>query len=105
MFDSFFWTRLEKCLEDGKDISSLRKSKVYFICMKVILYMLGENQKKLPEKKQTKEKKKLWNVSDLKRLDLPNVKHSYSLSRLPANLAIICTNKTIPLHIRYITHV
>ncbi|XP_073251785.1 uncharacterized protein [Porites lutea] len=27
VFDSFFWTRLEKCLEDGKDISSLRKSK------------------------------------------------------------------------------
>ena len=105
MFDSFFWTRLEKCLEDGKDISSLRKSKVYFICIKVILYMLGENQKKLPEEKQTKEKKKLFNVSDLKRLDLSKVKHSYSLSRMPANLAIICTNKTIPLHIRYITHV
>lgn len=27
VFDSFFWTRLEKCLEEGKDISSLRKSK------------------------------------------------------------------------------
>ena len=26
--------------------------------------MLGENQKKLPEQKQTKEKKKLLNVSD-----------------------------------------
>ena len=57
VFDSFFWTRLEKCLEEGKDISSLRKSKVYFICIKFILYMLGENQKKLPEEEQTKEKK------------------------------------------------
>ena len=64
MFDSFFWTRLEKCLEEGKDISSLRKSKVYFICIKFILYLLGENQKKLPEEEQTKERKKLLNVSD-----------------------------------------
>ena len=35
--------------------------------------MLGQNQKKLPEEKQTKEKK------ILKRLDLSNAKHSYSL--------------------------
>lgn len=35
--------------------------------------MLGENQKKLPEEKQTEEKK------ILKRLDLSNAKHSYSL--------------------------
>ena len=34
--------------------------------------MLGQNQKKLPEEKQTKEKK------ILKRLDLSNAKHSYS---------------------------
>jgi len=79
VFDSFFWTRLEKCLEDGKDISSLRKSKVHFICIKFILYMLGENQKKLPEEKQTKEKK-ILNVSDFETvMDLSNVKHSYSL--------------------------
>ena len=42
--------------------------------------MLGENQKKLPEEKQTKEKKNnFWMFQILKRLDLSNVKHSYSL--------------------------
>ena len=86
----------------------------YFITAKIqgIFYMyesyiihVGWEPEEITRKKADKRKKKLWNVSDLKRLDLPNVKHSYSLSRLPANLAIICTNKTIPLHIRYITHV
>ena len=38
--------------------------------------MLGENQKKLPEQKQTKEKKSFWMFQILKRLDLSNVKHS-----------------------------
>lgn len=41
--------------------------------------MLGENQKKLPEEKQTKGKKNFWMFQILKRLDLSNVKHSYSL--------------------------
>ena len=80
----------------------------YFITAKIqgIFYMYQiytcwARTRRNYQKKSRQKKKRFWSGW----ICLMQSTRTHYLPRMLANLAIICTNKTIPLHIRCITHV